>query len=62
MKSALGLAVCVLLVVAAPGMTAAQDDDIKKMSAEDPIAAAEAEEKNRLRYIKKREPEDASTL
>ena len=37
MKSALILAVCVLLVVAAPSMTAAQDDDIKKMRDEEPI-------------------------
>ena len=37
MKSALILAVCVLLVVAAPSMTAAQDDDIKKMRDEEPV-------------------------
>ena len=43
MKSALILAVCVLLVVAAPSMTAAQDDDIKKMRDEEPVVTPNVE-------------------
>ena len=53
MKSALILAVCVLLVVAAPGMTAAQDDDIKKMDAEDREKYQKALRVRRLKELKK---------